>query len=373
MEVAHLSSGSGSWTWLLAVPMLLAKQPGRSSSSSSSAHQQLVEIESGSSTLMSSWCVLSASLAIISVWVFLVWGLFPGGSAWGGSLLTAGKRNNSNFIPGPRGLPVLGSLMEMGGLAHRRLTQLAQKHGALSLMSLSLGNTRVIISSKPETAREILNSSSFANRPVKQSAQQLLFGRAIGFAPQGDYWRSLRRIAANHLFAPKRIAAHEDARQFETKQALMSIAKESSSTPGGAVQIRGHLQHASLNNIMSGVFGRRYKLAADDCAEAVQLKEMVQEGFELLGAFNWADHLPALEAVDPYNIHQRCAKLVPRVTTFVQKIIDQHRERAVRSGAPTEEVSDSVDFVDVLLSLEGEEKLSDTDAVAVLWVSFLSY
>ncbi|CAK9232646.1 unnamed protein product [Sphagnum troendelagicum] len=274
------------------------------------------------------------------------------------------KRNNSNFIPGPQGLPVFGSLMEMGGLAHRRLTQLAQKHGALSLMSLSLGNTRVIISSKPETAREILNSSSFANRPVKQSAQQLLFGRAMGFAPQGDYWRSLRRIAANHLFAPKRIAAHEDARQFEIKQALMSIAKESSSTPGGAIQIRGHLQHASLNNIMSGVFGRRYKLDADDCAEAVRLKEMVQEGFELLGAFNWADHLPALESVDPHNIHQRCAKLVPRVTAFVQKIIDQHRERAVGSGAPTEEVSD---FVDVLLSLEGEEKLSDTDAVAVLW------
>jgi hypothetical protein len=120
---------------------------------------------------------------------------------------------------------------------------------------------------------------------------------------------------------------------------------------------------------MSGVFGRRYKLDADDCAEAVRLKEMVQEGFELLGAFNWADHLPALESVDPHNIHQRCAKLVPRVTAFVQKIIDQHRERAVGSGAPTEEVSD---FVDVLLSLEGEEKLSDTDAVSVLWVSFLS-
>jgi cytochrome P450 len=252
----------------------------------------------------------------------------------------------------------------MRGLAHRRLAQLAQTHGALSLMSLSLGNTRVVIASKPDTAHDILCSSSFANRPLKQSAQQLLFGRAIGFAPQGDYWRGLRRIAANHLFAPKRIAAHEASRQLETAQVLASIAKESSLTPGGAVHIRSHLQRASLNNIMSSVFGRRYNFEDADCAEALQLKEMVREGFELLGAFNWTDHLPALEAIDPQNIHQRCAKLVPRVTAFVQNIIDDHREHAAVSRSPGSDVSD---FVDVLLSLQGGEKLSDADAVAVLW------
>jgi cytochrome P450 len=335
------SSSSGAWSWLFALPML-AKQ-GRSA---------LLE---GSSSL-SSWYVLLA-LAAISLSAVVVCWLGPGGSAWG-SL----KRRNT--IPGPRGVPVLGSLMEMGGLAHRRLAQLAQQHGALSLMSLSLGKTRVVIASKPDTARDILCSSSFANRPLKQSAQQLLFGRAIGFAPQGDYWRGLRRIAANHLFAPKRIAAHEASRQFETNQVLLSIAKESSVTPGGAIQIRSYLQRASLNNIMSGVFGRRYDFDTQYCTEAVQLKQMVREGFELLGAFNWADHLPALDAVDPQNIHQRCAKLVPRVTAFVQNIIDEHRAARAAASETSSEVSD---FVDVLLSLQGEEKLSDADAVAVLW------
>jgi hypothetical protein len=175
------------------------------------------------------------------------------------------------------------------------------------------------------------------------------------------------------LFAPKRIAAHEASRQLETAQVLASIAKESSLTPGGAVYIRSHLQRASLNNIMSSVFGRRYNFEDMDCAEALQLKEMVREGFELLGAFNWADHLPALEAIDTQNIHQRCAKLVLRVTAFVQNIIDDHREHAAVNRSPGSDVSD---FVDVLLSLQGGEKLSDADAVAVLWVScqlLLSY
>jgi hypothetical protein len=60
----------------------------------------------------------------------------------------------------------------------------------------------------------------------EQSAQQLLFGRTIGFSPHGEYWRSLRRIAANHLFAPKRIAAHETARMAEARYMLKAITRD---------------------------------------------------------------------------------------------------------------------------------------------------
>ncbi|EFJ19513.1 hypothetical protein SELMODRAFT_111062 [Selaginella moellendorffii] len=124
----------------------------------------------------------------------------------------------------------------------------------------------------------------------------------------------------------------------------------------GLVRVRDFLQRASLNNIMQTVFGRRFEDGSEDAA---RLSEMVREGFELLGAFNWADHLPALKAVDPQNILQRCAVLVPRVTSFVQKIIDEHRQQVTKAAEP--------DFVDVLLSLDGEDKLEDADMIAVLW------
>ena len=35
---------------------------------------------------------------------------------------------------------------------------------------------------------------------------QLMFHKAMGFAPFGEYWRNLRRISATYLFSPKRIA-----------------------------------------------------------------------------------------------------------------------------------------------------------------------
>uniref|UniRef100_J3N2H1 Cytochrome P450 n=1 Tax=Oryza brachyantha TaxID=4533 RepID=J3N2H1_ORYBR len=128
---------------------------------------------------------------------------------------------------------------------------------------------------------------------------------------------------------------------------------------------------AALNNIMGSVFGRRYDVSSTArAAEAEQLKSMVREGFELLGAFNWSDHLPWLPHLyEPNNVARRCAALVPRVQAFVRGVIRDHRLR--RESAATAE--DNADFVDVLLSLEGDEKLGEDDMVAVLWVKRINF
>ena len=187
-----------------------------------------------------------------------------------------------------------------------------------------------------------------------------MFSRAIGFAPNGAHWRLLRRIASSHLFAPKRIAAHEAGRQLDCAAMLCSIADEQALH--GAVCLRKHLQAAALNNIMGSVFGKRYD-PTHDSNELNELRAMVKEGFELLGAFNWSDYLPWLSYFyDPFRINERCSKLVPRVRKLVRGIIQEHRL------GESSRLSDNSDFVDVLLSLDGEEKLHEDDMVAVLWV-----
>ncbi|CAN1813373.1 Cytochrome P450 78A7 [Linum perenne] len=315
----------------------------------------------GTKTLLDTYLVCSILAAFLSL-AFLTWALSTGGGiAWTNGRNCRGRVH----IPGPRGFPVVGSLLTLGrGLAHCTLASMAWSQGCTQLMALSLGGTTpLVVASDPTTAREILTSSGFADRPIKQSAKSLMFERAIGFAPNGTYWRLLRRIASTHLLSPRRISAHEGLRQAECTVMLQNIIKEVGPS-GGTVSLRSHLQLASLNNIMGTVFGKRYDVV-EDRVELNRLEEMVREGFDLLGAFNWSDYLPWLSwFYDPFRVNQRCSILVPRVKELVKGIIEEHRGRGPHEGKFG---SESGDFVDVLLSLEGEEKLEEDDMISVLW------
>ncbi|KAL5766066.1 hypothetical protein ACOSP7_016683 [Xanthoceras sorbifolium] len=289
---------------------------------------------------------------------FVYWAQ-PGGPAWGKYWFKrSGAGGKPNSIPGPRGLPFVGSMSLMSNLAHHKLYAAAERLKAKRLMAFSLGETRVIVTSNPDVAREILNSSVFADRPVKESAYSLMFNRAIGFAPYGVYWRTLRRIAATHLFCPKQISSTESQR-FDVAAQMVSMISTSSCAYNNkeVFRVREVLKRASLNNMMCSVFGRKYHLGSSS-SEADELSRLVEEGYYLLGKLNWSDHLPWLADFDLQKIRFRCSKLVPKVNRFVSRIIQEHRAQTSRRNNG---------FVDVLLSLHGPDRLSDHDMVAVLW------
>ncbi|KAL2461442.1 Cytochrome [Abeliophyllum distichum] len=261
------------------------------------------------------------TLLLVLTWlaINLIFWAHPGGTAWG-------KHKWRNFssipinkpIPGPKGAPIIGSMKLMMGLAHHKIAAMAESFQAKRLMAFSLGETRVIVTCNPDVAKEILNSSVFADRPVKESAYCLMFNRAIGFAPYGVYWRTLRRIAATHLFCPKQIKASETQRVEIYNQMLDSY----------------------------------------NTSELDELRELVDQGYELLGTLNWSDHLPWFADFDVQKIRFRCSKLVARVNRFVRRIIEERK---------TETATPHRDFLDVLLSLQEPDRLSDSDMLAVLW------
>ncbi|KAK9115999.1 hypothetical protein Sjap_014946 [Stephania japonica] len=318
-------------------------------------------------------CDLSFELSIFAVLVTVAFALWvaPGGLAWalyrGRAGAGAGARARHPIIPGPSGLPLCGLLHAFTGpTAHRVLARLAHAFHALPLMAFSVGLTRFVISSNPDTAKEILNSSAFADRPVKESAYELLFHRAMGFAPYGEYWRGLRRISSTYLFSPKRISAFSDVRGAIGEGMVREIRRQGV----GEIGPRRVLHFGSLNNVMMSVFGRRYGFNDDGAV----LEELVSEGYELLGLFNWSDHFPLLGLLDLQGVRKRCRTLVSKVNAFVGNIIEEHRilkrktnAAAAAAAAALLREKEEGDFVDVLLDLENDESLSESDMIAVLW------
>lgn len=273
--------------------------------------------------------------------------LVPGGFSWRNYIHY--HHENPKKLDGPFSWPLLGFLPRMGSCAHRKLATIASSLGSTRLMTISLGSTRVIISSQPDTAKEILWSASFSSRPLKESAKLLMFERAIGFAPYGSYWRNLRRIAANHMFSPRRISSFESLRQLIADNMIGEVVKEMNES--GFIEVRGLLRKGSLSNILQSVFGSGLGL------EGERLGLMVKEGYELIGEYNWSDYFP----LDFWGTKRRCHKLVAQVNELVGEIMKQRR----REG---ELVNMKNDFLSVLLSLAKEDQLNDEDMVAVLWV-----
>ncbi|GAB4861552.1 hypothetical protein Ancab_036745 [Ancistrocladus abbreviatus] len=300
---------------------------------------------------------VALSLIVIAVlWlaISLLYWVHPGGPAWGKYRWT--RWSKSKPIPGPRGLPVLGSMNLMADLAHHKIAAMAKLFRSQRLMAFSLGETRVIVTCNPDVAKEILNSSVFGDRPVKESAYSLMFNRAIGFAPYGFYWRTLRRIASTHMFCPKQIKASETQR---SEIAAQMVALLGNRGRGGSFRVREVVKRASLNNMMWSVFGRSYnRLEEETNREAAELRELVDEGYELLGTLNWCDHLSWLSEFDPQRIRFRCSELVPKVNRFVGRIIAEHRANPAQLHR---------DFVDVLLGLQDSDKIADSDMIAILW------
>lgn len=285
--------------------------------------------------------------------------LTPGGLAW--ALIS--KPRNKPIIPGPCGTPILGQVSAFTtSLTHKVLAKLAHTLNAKSLMSFSIGFTRFVISSNPITAKELLNSSAFADRPIKESAYELLFHRAMGFAPYGEYWRNLRRISATHLFSPKRVCGFGVLRERIGVKMMEEI--KGLMEKNGEVEVRKILHFGSLSNVMGSVFGKSVEFGDSE------IEGLVSEGYDLLGSFNWSDHFPLLGWLDLQGVRKRCRVLVGKVNVFVGKIIEEHRmkRRVVSKGNNNPNDNEDGDFVDVLLDLQKENKLTDSDMIAVLWV-----
>ncbi|KAF8404305.1 hypothetical protein HHK36_009188 [Tetracentron sinense] len=244
--------------------------------------------------------------------------------------------------PGPIGLPVVGSLFQVGKRPHESLAKLANTHGPL--MTVQLGFVTTVVASSADMAKEILqkHDQAFSGRTVPDSVTgQADYDVSVAWIPTEPRWRKLRKLCNTQIFTTQRLDALQGLRHQMVEE-MISYVKEAD----GAVNI-GRLVFAnSLNLLSNTIFSVDI---ADYKSEAVQeFKDVVWSIMENDGKPNIADFFPWLKPLDPQGIRRNAKVAYDRLHAICDDFIDRRLQRT-ESGLPR-----SGDFLDALLDYSHE-------------------
>lgn len=167
------------------------------------------------------------------------------------------RRGRSKLPPGPKPLPVIGNMHQMGDLPHQTLWHMAEKYGPI--MHLQMGSLPWVVVSTAAAAEEFLRvqDKAWASRP-QHIADKIFTNnfRDIVMAPYGSHWRHMRKICTLELFTPKRIESFRTWRTEEFDEMMRSVYEDSVAGKPAVLTVK--LGHLASNTITRMLLGKRY-------------------------------------------------------------------------------------------------------------------
>ncbi|WVZ13357.1 hypothetical protein V8G54_010923 [Vigna mungo] len=248
------------------------------------------------------------------------------------------NKDDGRTAPGPKPLPIIGNLHMLGKLPHRTLQSLATKYGPI--MSLKLGQLPTIVVSSPQTAELFLKTHDvvFASRPKIQATDFLCHGsKGLAFSEYSAYWRNARKVCTVQLLSASKVEMFAPLRREELGVLVKSL--KNSAASGEVVDLSELLGELLENIVFKMVLGS----AKDD---RFDLKWLILEVMNSVGAFNLADYMPWIGVFDLQGLTRRLKKTTKLYDELLEKIIQEHE-----SNPYDKDKERKMDFVDILLSL----------------------
>ncbi|KAA8542695.1 hypothetical protein F0562_023806 [Nyssa sinensis] len=207
-------------------------------------------------------------------------------------------------------------------------------------MSMRLGCVPTIVVSSPRAAEIFLKTHDtvFASRPTVQVAEYLPYGaKGMVFTQYGPYWRNVRKFCTLELLSATKIDSFAAMRREELESLVRSLKE--TVVAHEVVDVTEKVAVVIENMTYRMLFGR----SKDD---RFDLKANVVEAIRLAGAFNLADFVPLLGALDLQGMTRGLKAISKALDKILETIIDEHVQEA-KSGHKKY----ANDFVDVMLSL----------------------
>ncbi|RLN13578.1 hypothetical protein C2845_PM09G19410 [Panicum miliaceum] len=247
--------------------------------------------------------------------------------------------------PGPWQLPIIGSMHHLAGqLPHRAMRELARRHGPVML--LRIGEVPTLVISSREAAREVMKThdTAFASRPLSATVRVLTSGgRDIIFAPYGEHWRQLRKIAITELLSARRVLSFRAIREEEVSAMLRACA--AAAAAAAPIEMRARLSALVADATVRAVMG-------DRCRDRDVFLRELDRSIELSAGFNPADLWPSSRLVGRLSgAVRRAEECRDTVYGILDGIIKEHMEALESGGGEAE------DLLDVLLKIQKDGSL----------------
>lgn len=230
-------------------------------------------------------------------------------------------------LPGPKPLPIIGNVLELGSNPHLSLTAMSKCYG--SVFQIQIGMRPVVVLSGNEAIRQALlkQGEEFAGRPDLYSMRFISDGKSLAFSTdQVGVWRSRRKLALSALRSFSMVPGQSSEysctlEEHISKEGLylierlhMVMKSEGSFDPFRYIVV-------SVANVICGIcFGRRY---SHDDEELVGLVNMSDEFGKVVGSGNPSDFIPFLRFL-PSKTMKKFLDINARFSSLMQKIVKEH-------------------------------------------------
>ena len=251
--------------------------------------------------------------------------------------------------PGPRGLPVFGSLMEIRNDTHLAIDRLVRRYGDICL--LRFGSVPTVIISQPELLQEAFGKTQLADRWVSEIMDTLSSQKDLVLAPYGEHWRQMQRFANRELLSARNI---DNVREQHIEQVVDDLVASMAELGDADELVSPPMMTARSNSTLMfrSVFGQPNDATKDFAQQREALLDYINWIFSSATATNLADYIPWLRFL-PNSALKEATRQAEIGGAIIRALVESARNR------PGLDLSAPTCLVEVMLAKEESGEISN--------------
>ena len=225
--------------------------------------------------------------------------------------------------PGPRGLPVFGSLLEIRNDTHQAIDRLVKRYGDICL--LRFGSVPTVIISEPALLHDAFGKAELADRWVSEIMDTLSGQKDLVLAPYGDHWRQMQRFANRELLSARNI---ENVRELHIQHVVDNLVGQMAEMGDRGEFVSPPPMTARSNSTLMfrSIFGQRENATSEFMEQREALLDYITWIFSSATATNLADYIPWLRFL-PNNAVKEATRQAEIGGTIIRSLVEDARNR----------------------------------------------